>query len=300
MQLTSRLSVSLILGVAAVSLAFAFYQTRAQIAGHAAGPQQQALMLGDSLARAAEPLVRSSSYEQLQKLVERFKDRETVAGVAAYNAAGKPLAATTGLVALLGRTPQRGFAGAAQRLGERGIPAAAGCRCMSPPFPCAAAPRSPGRWPSSTTRRISTRRTAALWRRALLGVAVQTVLIVGITLLSVRFSVGRPLRTHDAMAARPAHRESLARRSRPRGDFEPLAREVTQLATSLSAARAAAQEEARLRDTAEADVDDGAAAGFRGRAIGRHAAVCGLQPRTVRASASSAAGSRASCRPAAW
>jgi trehalose 6-phosphate synthase len=37
----------------------------------------------------------------------------------------------------------------------------------------------------------------------------------------------------------------------PGGDFEPLAREMTQLATSLSAARAAAQEGARLRDTAE-------------------------------------------------
>ena len=51
----------------------------------------------------------------------------------------------------------------------------------------------------------------------------------------------RELRTHGTSAPLTAG-----------GDFEPLAREVKQLATSLSAARAAAQEEARLRDTAEA------------------------------------------------
>src|SRR6266702_63895 len=106
MCLTSRLSGSLIVGVAAFSLAFAFYQTRAQSQGMQRDLAQQALMLGDSLARAAEPLVADHSYVQLQKLVERFKDRETVAGVAAYDAAGTPLAATSGLVALLGRTPE--------------------------------------------------------------------------------------------------------------------------------------------------------------------------------------------------
>src|SRR6266849_627818 len=105
MRLTSRLSVSLIIGVAAVSMTFAFYQTRAQALGMQRDLEQQALTLGDSLARAAEPLVADSSYDDLQKLVERFKDRETVAGVAVYNASGRPWVATGGLVELLGPTP---------------------------------------------------------------------------------------------------------------------------------------------------------------------------------------------------
>ena len=96
MQLTSRLSVSLILGVAAVSMTFAFYQTRAQSLGMRRDLEQQALTLGDSLANAVEPLVVAGSYDQLQKLVELFKDRETVAGVAAYNASVIPLVATGG------------------------------------------------------------------------------------------------------------------------------------------------------------------------------------------------------------
>ena len=105
MRLTSRLSASLILSVAAVSLAFAFYQIRAQTLGMRRDLEQHALMQGDSLARAAEPLLAEHSYLELQQLVERFKDRETVAGVAAYDAAGRQLAASTGLAVLLGRTP---------------------------------------------------------------------------------------------------------------------------------------------------------------------------------------------------
>src|SRR5260370_38522655 len=62
-------------------------------------------MEGASRARAAEPLLAEHSYLELQQLVERFKDRETVAGAAAYDAAGRQLAASSGLAGLLGRTP---------------------------------------------------------------------------------------------------------------------------------------------------------------------------------------------------
>ena len=54
LQLTSRLSVSLIFGVAVVSLAFAFYQTRAQSLGMQRDLERQALTLGDSLERDGE------------------------------------------------------------------------------------------------------------------------------------------------------------------------------------------------------------------------------------------------------
>ena len=76
------------------------------------------------------------------------------------------------------------------------------------------------------------------------------MLIVGITLLIVRWSVGRPLRQMTQWLR--DLRTAASRRTRtPAGDFEPLTREVTHLATSLTAARAAAEEEARLREPAE-------------------------------------------------
>ena len=252
MQLTSRLSVSLIVGVAAVSMAFAFYQTRAQALGMQRDLEQQALTLGDSLARAVEPLVVAGSYDQLQKLVELFKDRETVSGVAAYNASGVPLVATEGLIALLGTTPNA----VVQALRNGWAKAEFITTTAGSPLHIAAVPLRNGAAIIGAlaivhdTAYIDTR-TAALWRRAILGVAVQTLVILGITLLSVRFTIGRPL-SHMTQWLRELRTHGTSATITPGGDFEPLAREVKQLATSLNAARAAAQEEARLRHTAEA------------------------------------------------
>ncbi len=204
MRLTSRLSASLILGVAAVSLAFAFYQIRAQTAGIRRDLEQHALMQGDSLARAAEPLLAEHSYLELQQLVERFKDHETVAGAAAYDAAGRQLAASTGLAALLGRTPPAVWQAVRQGWAGGEFLSADG-----QPIHVAAVPLRRGGTIAGAlaivhdTAYIDTR-TAALWRRALLGLAVQTVVIFGITLLSVRLSVRQAHAPHDAMAARHA------------------------------------------------------------------------------------------------
>src|ERR1019366_258705 len=103
MRLTSHLSLSLIFSVASVSLAFAFYQTRSESLNMRRDVQQQALILGESLARTAEPLVADGASSQLQQLVDRFRDRATVEGIAAYDDSGAALAGTAGLVALLGR-----------------------------------------------------------------------------------------------------------------------------------------------------------------------------------------------------
>src|SRR5689334_22014872 len=105
MRLTSRLSLSLIFAVAAVSVAFAFYQIRAQSRGMERDLERQSLMLAESLGRTAEPLIANRSYSDLQRLVERFKDRETVAGVAVYDSEGTPLATTPALAAVLDRNP---------------------------------------------------------------------------------------------------------------------------------------------------------------------------------------------------
>jgi trehalose-6-phosphate synthase len=251
MRLTSRLSASLILAVAAVSLAFAFYQIRAQTLGMRRDLEQHALMQGDSLARAAEPLLAEHSYFELQQLVERFKDRETVAGAAAYDSAGRQLAASTGLAVLLGQTPpsvwqavRKGWAG-----GE--FLNAAGQPIHVAVVPLRGGGSIAGALAIVHDAQYIDTRTDALWRRALLGVAVQTVVIFAITLLFVRLSVRRPVH-HMTQWLRDMRSGKSAGPVTPAGDFEPLAHEVTQLATSLTAARAAAQEEARLRDTAEA------------------------------------------------
>ncbi len=250
MRLTSRLSISLIFGVAAVSLALAFYQTTAQTRVMRRDMERQALMLGESLARAAEPLVENHSHDALQHLVERFKDRESVAGIAAYDAAGNPLALTTGLDALLERQPT-----AVIEAVHNGWASAAFLQSNAGPLHIAALPLRNGGDVIGALAIVHDvsyieSRSAALWRRAMLGVAVQTVLIVAITLLLVHSSVRRPM-LHMAQWLRDLRTGKASPGAGPAGEFEPLAREVTQLASSLSEARAAAQHEARLRDSAE-------------------------------------------------
>src|SRR5690242_3876165 len=250
MRLTSRLSLSLIFAVAAVSLAFAFYQTRAQTRGMRRDLQRYALMLAESLGRSAEPLVATRSYSELQRLVQRFKDRETVAGVAVYDENSVPLAATSGLAILLDNNPpavaQAIHYGWARE------------EFISPPTGPVHVVAVPLRKDGLVVGALAIvhdtsyieSRTAALWNRALIGVSIQTLLIVTIVLLSVRLAVARPIRTMTEWM-RDLRIGKASADLRPPDDLQPLAAEVSKLASSLTAARAAAEEEARLRNSAE-------------------------------------------------
>jgi trehalose-6-phosphate synthase len=250
MRLTSRLSVSLIVGVAAVSLAFAYFQTRAQSLSMQRDLEQHTLTVGESLGRTAEDLVAERADDGLQQVLERFRARESVAGVAAYDADGRPLAATRGLVALLGPVPHSVWLALQNRWAMEEFRGVAGGHLHVAAVPLRNGAKVNGALAIVHDVAYIDTRTAALWRRALIGVAVQTVVIFAITLLSVRLTVARPV-IHMTQWLRDLRNGKASAAVTHPGEFEPLAREVTHLATSLSAARAAAQEEARLRDTAE-------------------------------------------------
>jgi alpha,alpha-trehalose-phosphate synthase [UDP-forming] len=90
------------------------------------------------------------------------------------------------------------------------------------------------------------------WREAFLKVLVQVFLIVFITLLIVRWSIAGPIaQAAQWMRALRMGRVS-SRQQMPDLDlFRPLAREVVTLTESLSQARNAAENEARLRDASQ-------------------------------------------------
>ncbi len=104
-QLTYRLSSALITAVAVVSLAFAFFQTRADTLGLRRDLEDHAQVLAESLVRSAEPLVARHANRELQRLVDRFKDREQIAGVSVYDAHEEPLAITSGFARRVGEDP---------------------------------------------------------------------------------------------------------------------------------------------------------------------------------------------------
>ncbi len=92
----------------------------------------------------------------------------------------------------------------------------------------------------------------SLWRRALAGVVAQTLMIVCATLLILRWTLRNPLRRLEKWLS-DLRRGAVSEVPDLAGEaaFEPLKREARRLATTLTAARAAAEEEARLRDPGE-------------------------------------------------
>jgi trehalose-6-phosphate synthase len=254
MRLTLRLSLSLIFGVAAVSLAFAFYQTHTEATGLKNDLDQHTRVLADSVSKSAEPLLARRSYRELQSLTDRLKDRERIAGAAVYDAAGHTVAITRGLdTRILGHPAPilqalESGAGATDFLKRD----SQGRRLHVASVPLRNGTELTGALAIFHEAAYIDTQISAMWDRALSGVAIQTVLIVSITLLMLRWGVGRPvLAMTQWMRDLRAGKEADVSAVPPQGEFAPLTREVTRLASSLTAARAAAEEEARLRDTAE-------------------------------------------------
>src|SRR6185436_3151380 len=95
-------------------------------------------------------------------------------------------------------------------------------------------------------------RTAEAWRRDIASVSLQVLLIGGVTLLTMRWAVGQPLVRMTQWLREVRTGAGPPTPNLPVGaEFEPFTQEVSRLASSFTAARAAAEEEARLRDTAD-------------------------------------------------
>ena len=88
-----------------VSLAFALYQAQNEMHGLRRDLDRQSAVLAESLEKSAEPLLAAHSYRELQRLADRFKDHERLAGVAMYDAQDRPLAITANLAVRLPELP---------------------------------------------------------------------------------------------------------------------------------------------------------------------------------------------------
>jgi alpha,alpha-trehalose-phosphate synthase [UDP-forming] len=252
MRLGTRLSLSLVISVAVVSLALAFYQNQSTERGLRRDLNRHSQELAESLDKSAGPLVVNRSSSELQALADRFSNHAGLAGVAIYDAQDQPLAATSNLTSRLSGIPP-----IAARAIKQGHGLSAFFHLDGEPMQVFA---QPIRIDGVTVGALAIlhdsayidRQAAAMWWRALASIAMEAILIVAVTLLVLRWRLGIPLdrlaewlrdlRTGTATKDMVLPEESV---------FEPIKREVTRLASTLTAARAAAEEEARLRNDAE-------------------------------------------------
>jgi trehalose-6-phosphate synthase len=251
MRTTLKLISPLIISVVVVSLLFAAYQVRTERRILRNDLSRRAEILAESLQENVEPQFdKQLPDKSLQRLVDRFGQREHLKGVAIYNASGIALAMTSGLTSLFQLRPA-----VAAYAADRN----AGCgdflRINDTPIHVYALPLHRNGQTVGTLALVHDvtyidRQVSHTLRDSLVNALVQTALIAGLALILVRWTLTGPL-TRTAKWLRTLRTgQSHAPPSLPEGElFDQLHHEVTHLARDLSAARATAEEEARLRDS---------------------------------------------------
>jgi alpha,alpha-trehalose-phosphate synthase [UDP-forming] len=252
MRLSLRLIVSLMLSVTLVSLFFSVYQVRLERHRQRDDLERRAQVLAESLEDNAETLLESNSGRGMQKLVERFANREHLVGLAIYKKDGDLVAVTPALAKILNARPaivEQSIArsqelGAFQRSGSNYLHVSA--------VPLSNARETIGGLAVVSDASYIEAESARAWRNSFLHLLVLIFLVTLVTVVVVRWSVEGPIaRAAQWMRALRAGRVS-ADSTFPGGDlFRPLAKEVANLAESLTAARKSAEKEATLREASE-------------------------------------------------
>jgi len=264
MRTALKMVLPLIVSVAVVSGLFAWYQVRTERRILRSDLARRAEILGESLQESAEPLLDHAPNKNLQKLVERFVEREHLKGVAVYDPSGKMLAITPGIATAFANWPSVVKDAAAKdkeedafvrekRVDPDGKETSLTVHIQA--CPLHRDNELAGALALFHDTDYIDVQVAHTLRDSLVNALVQTLLITGLALILVRWTFMRPL-------SRTAHwlrtmRTGTANGVKvlpglPQGQgeiFDQIHQEVTHLARDLNTARAVAEEEARLRDT---------------------------------------------------
>ena len=250
--LSVRLIISLIVGVTLVSLAFSYYEVVGEKRRLRGDLERRADILGESLAGNVERAWEPGSNRGLERLVQRFGNREHMLGVAVYDNQKGLVAITPDLGKVLTVIPPavtQALAGdheqtASARLGQIPVHILA--------LPLHRHDELVGGLAVVHDVTYIRDESLRVWRAAFWRMLVQVFLIALITLLIVRWSITGPIaRAAQWMRALRMGNISSRQEIPDLELFRPLAREVATMAQSLNQARNAAENEARLRDAAE-------------------------------------------------
>jgi alpha,alpha-trehalose-phosphate synthase [UDP-forming] len=250
--LSVRLIVSLILGITLVSLGFSYYEVVREKRALRRELDRRAEVLAESVAGNVEKSWEGGSERALQRLVQRFGNREHLLGIAVSDRQGKVIAITPELTAILSGTPRDVTQAMADGHSESSFE-----RLKDEPVNIFALPlyrqdQLVGGLAVVHDAGYIRAQSLSTWREAFLTVLIQVFLIVCITVLIVRWSITGPIaRAAQWMRALRMGRISSHQQMPDLDLFRPLAWEVVTLTESLSQARTAAENEARLRDAGE-------------------------------------------------
>ena len=260
LRINLRIILSIVVVISVLVLLFTLMQVRQEKERLTIDLQRRASLLGESLKETIEPLLEKGRPERLQKIVEKFGNRERLAGVAVYDVKDKLIAATPSLSAHLSVTPT--FVTNAMNSDLEGghFFHLGGKEMYLYALPLHREEGVAGALviihdPSYIQDRLS-----LIWKNNFIRFLVNALVISLTTLLLIRWSMAGPIaKMAEWMKHLRTEKSKEPLRLPSGGVFEPLTREVTQMARSISAAREAAEEEARLRHSRRIHLDSNAA-----------------------------------------
>ncbi len=251
--LSLRLIVALILGVTLVSLVSSWSDVQDEKNALRRDLEYKAETFGESLASSAEIYLANSDHFKLEQLVSRFSNRDHLLGIGIYDPTGANLVTTRELGALMPEAPEALASAIAGNHPETRFTRLRFTRVYLLAAPLHAADKSiiGGIVIVYETGYIRAE-IFRVWGNVFTRIAGQVLVIVAITLLIVRWSLKGPIaRAAEWMKTLRTGKQIEQPTTKDLDFLMPIAREMAPLAESMQQARAAAEIEARLRNTNE-------------------------------------------------
>jgi trehalose-6-phosphate synthase len=250
MRTTLKLVLPLAISVVSVSLLYGFYQVRLERRNLRNDLAHRSAVLAASLQESLESSGRAND-RNLSRFVEKYGQREQLVGVVAYDEAGQVTAITHGLAPKFTTQPPV----AAQAAATNKDASEFVDKGSNQPLQLYAVPlHRDGKISGSLmviydSSYIDARVMHAI-RDSLLSTLIQTLLIIGLAFFLVKWAFTLPLAKTAKWLRTLRVDPSEAPAAPPHGEiFDLIHAEARHLARDLSSARAAAQEEAQLRES---------------------------------------------------
>ena len=251
--LSLRLIVALIVAITLVSLASSWYEVSDENASMRRDLERKALPLGESLAGNAETYEQTGNQIGLEQMAQQYTNRDHLLGIAIFAADASPVVVTPALDSTLSPPPQvlRNALETGRTQSRFTLQHLRSVYIQAIPLHGADSHISGAIVVVHETGYIQTE-ILHIWGRAFGRMALNVLVIVGITLLILRWSLAGPVtRMGQWMKALRAGRPAVPPTASDLDFLGPLAQEVGPLAESLQKARTAAETEARLRNANE-------------------------------------------------
>src|SRR4030042_4570951 len=250
LRINLRIILSIVIVISVLVFLFTFMQVRQEKERLTIDLERRSSLLGESLKETIEPLLERGQPERLQKIVEKFGNRERLAGVAVYDVKDKLIAATPSLSPHLSTTPTFVTNVMNSDLEGGHYSILGGKEMYLYALPLRSEESVAGALVIIHDPSYIQDRLLLIWKNNFLRFLLNCVCFSLVTLLLIRWSMAGPIaKMAEWMKHLRIEKTKEPLRLPSGGVFEPLTKEVAQMAKSISMARNAAEEEARLRHT---------------------------------------------------